>query len=309
MKYTISLIIPTTGDPEIVEPLFQSIIQNTVGDYSVIVLKQEIAHPEAEITYRRWQIKCPEWRFLPGTERMILSARNIGLMESYIEEVTPGVEQWFAEMDDDVILPPHWDEDMIKAAEIIGEGEIFVPLLTFWAPMYYREQVAILPPEIWKALFRADIDKLNQFYSNSFRVEKPVFQPCPGPELCFLMRRQRSLIPLLWDTAFDIQRQAAYSNKDLMMKLEKYSWSAWVVQSVLVFHRGVSYYRRHPKRAYANPTLRKYLFQKWPQCDLDQPKAVLKQVGGPEKEKDAQKNMPRGLPLEAVPDFSPPEKK
>lgn len=309
MNYSVDLIIPTTGDPEIVEPLFESIVRNTCGPYSVLVLKQEIAHPDADKTYQKWKYKYPSWRFIQGTERMSLSARNIGLMESYVEQCPEGYEQWFAEMDDDVILPPRWDEDMVKAAQAIGEGEIFVPLLTFWGPLYYRKQLAILPPEIWKAMFDGDIDKLNDFYSDSFRVEEPVFQPCPGPELCFLMRRHRSLIPLLWDTAFDIQRHMAYANKELMLRLEKHKWSAWIVQSVLVFHRGFGTRRRHPKQGYAGPTLRQYLFQKWPECDMEKPKDVMMSRGGLDKQEDARRNMPKGLPQGAAPCFTPQEEK
>lgn len=302
----ISLIIPTTGDPKILNPLLRSILRNTVGSYEVIILKQKTEHPKAKRIYRFWQQRYPQWRFLNGTDNMILTARNLGILENYIP-VSPQQDiQWFAEMDDDVILPPNWDEDMIRATEGAPDGAIFVPLLTFRSTMYYKDQVAILPQEVWAALYKAKIDELNKFYSKCFSPDKPILKECGLPEYTFIMRPNKpnlNVLPLLWDTAFDVVRNASRANEDLMMRLRKYKHSAWVIQSVMVFHRQLHRDRFHPKLHYAASTLSNYVLQKWPEYEDNLLPKYLLADSEYNKIDNAEKNMPRGLPPEAVPYF------
>ncbi len=301
-----NLIIPTTGDPIIIEPLLESIVKNTVGSYTVVILKQKTEHPEAKKVYEKWQNKYPEWKFLNGTDNMILTARNLGILENYIPVNPQEGEQWFAEMDDDIILPPNWDEDMIKAAEQKTDGVVFVPLLTFRSIMYYKDQVAILPQEIWTAFYKAKIDELNKFYSEYFSLANPILKECGLPEYTFIMRRNKSnfnILSLLWDTAFDAVRNASRANEELIMRLRKYKYSAWVVQSVMIFHRQCHRDFVHPKRHYAATTLSNYLSQKWPDYENDLLGKYLLADSEYNKVDNAKNNMPKGLPPNAIPYF------
>ena len=297
----ITLIIPTTGDPRVLEPLFDSIIKNTVGSYSVVILKQRTKHPAAD--YKKWKSMYKNWLFLDGTDNMILTARNTGILETYIPVNLPQGNQWFAEMDDDVILPPRWDEDMIKAAELKEDGVIFVPLIPFPFDMYYKDQVAVLPSRIWQSLFRNDLAELNAFYSEYVQVEEPKLKSCILPEYTFILRRNNISFPtthFLWDTAFDVVRNASHANEDLMIRVKKYGASAYVVQSVMIFHRNLQRDIVHPRRYYAAADLRNYLTEKWPEYKLQFIKSALVTPGQAVKLEDAKINMAKGVPPNSV---------
>jgi len=286
-----TLIIPTTGNPKIVEPLFESIIKNTKGSYSVWAIKQQIQHEDAEECYEKWQGKKPLWNFIPGNDNMILSARNIGLLDSYIPYNHIEPERWYFEMDDDIVLPPNWDEDIIRNAETKPDGAIFVPLMTFKSDLNYKDQVVALPKLIWEAMENGNVEMISDFYSKTLQTDKIKLKQCILPEYSFIMRSNKYLLPLLWDTAFDVVRNASRANEDLMLRLHKLQAKAYIIRTVIIFHYARHRDEKHPLRHFCAGTLSEYFEEKHGKPGNVLLKKALRSNGDHYKKHHAQVNM------------------
>lgn len=298
-----NLVIPTTGDPKILDPLLESVIANTVGSYTVTILMQQTEHGLAQRTYRKWRELKPHWRFLHGTDNMILSARNLGMLENFLPWNPDEPEQFFAEMDDDIILPPGWDEDIVKAAKTKPYGALFVPLMTFKSDMNYKDQVVAVPEEIWKALANGDVATISKYYTLNMRTTEPAMKMCGMPEYSFIVRRGKYLLQTLWDTAFDVVRNASRANEDIMLQLKKLNLEAWVVRSVAIFHYGYARDANHPLRHFSAHTLNDHLYKKWPEYNNSIIKEYVHVKGDNVKLEMAKANMVKEPPEEALVTF------
>jgi len=220
------------------------------GDIEVVLVSNS-EDGEAEAKERSLQKEFP-FTFLTNKSLMVLTARNQGtkhLLNSC---------QYFAEMDDDILVTPHWLDRITNVMESDHSIGIAVPLLPFSAVVWYKEQVVALPKHVKDAIIliagcqTSETVALDMYWESTFANKKSSYKKLSIPEVSLMVKSKKAVeAGLWWDEHLD--GVVLLANADLARRTREAGLKLVTVKNSFVFHlqtgTHISFQNEHPEIA------------------------------------------------------------
>lgn len=199
-----------------------------------VVLVSNSEDEEAIKSERALQSEFP-FAFLTNKSLMVLSARNQGTKHLF------NSCDYFAEMDDDMLVTPNWLERILNVMESDPSIGIAVPLLPFSPAVWYQAQVVAMPDEVRKAMtsiqryqnFNTDV--LDKFWEETFLNKKSSYKKVSIPEVSLQVRSKKAVEAGLW---WEEQMDGAVgpANAELARRTREAGFKIIAVKNSFVFH-------------------------------------------------------------------------